>query len=92
MKNKIGEGRPGVVVYECVQRGSGRKCACKSIDKTTLNGPKKVEAMKLEVALLRQLAGIPNVVSMEDVMEDDQVRGGGANVTGEKTFDCMDAQ
>ena len=76
VRKKIGEGRPGVVVYECIERRTGKKCACKSIDKVTLSSPKKVEAMRLEVALLRQLAGIPHVVSMEHVVEDEQVSDG----------------
>ncbi|GJP77925.1 hypothetical protein CLOP_g8250 [Closterium sp. NIES-67] len=69
---KIGEGRPGVVVYACTVRKTGRALACKSIDKKTLDDDKKAEALRLEVELMKQLSVHGGVVSVRDAVEDDK--------------------
>ncbi|CAI5536589.1 unnamed protein product [Closterium sp. Naga37s-1] len=69
--DKIGEGRPGVVVYACTARRSGRALACKSIDKKTLDDDKKAEALRLEVELMKQLGVHGGIVSVRDAIEDD---------------------
>ncbi|CAI5536623.1 unnamed protein product [Closterium sp. Naga37s-1] len=71
--DKIGEGRPGVVVYACTARRSGRALACKSIDKKTLDDDKKAEALRLEVELMKQLGVHGGIVSVRDAIEDDTV-------------------
>ncbi|CAI7908978.1 unnamed protein product [Closterium sp. NIES-53] len=70
MGRKVGQGRKGVTVYQCVERRTGRQYACKTIDKVTLTGGRKEEAVRTEVAIMRKLQGHPHIVEIKDTAED----------------------
>ncbi|CAI5467535.1 unnamed protein product, partial [Closterium sp. Yama58-4] len=69
---KVGEGRSGVVVRACVERKSRARFACKSIAKTTLGDAKKVEALRVEVAVMEAVGSHANIVALHDTVEDAQ--------------------
>lgn len=73
---KVGEGRCGVSVRRCVERSTGRAYACKSTPKSMLLEPRKVDALRTEVAILEMLQGSPGIVQLHQVLEEPQVRRG----------------
>lgn len=72
MGPELGKGGKGTVVYECTERTSGKKYACKSIPKAELKDWKAAEALKTEVEVMRLLSDHPHIVTFKDMVEDVQ--------------------
>ena len=72
MGHEIGRGQYGVIRV-CSDKASGRRYACKSIDKRKLSELGREEVVK-EVKIMRMLSGHPAVVELNGVYEDHKVR------------------
>ena len=71
--NVLGDGFMGVV-YRCTEKKTGQSWACKTIQKTSLSCTEDVASLRNEVAALRILGDHLAVVSLHDVVEDEDVR------------------
>uniref|UniRef100_A0A251UE45 non-specific serine/threonine protein kinase n=1 Tax=Helianthus annuus TaxID=4232 RepID=A0A251UE45_HELAN len=66
---KLGHGRFGTV-FVCINKGSGERYACKSIEKSKLLTDDDVEDVRREIQIMHLLAEHPNVVSIKGEYED----------------------
>lgn len=73
LEEKLGDGCMGVV-YRCTEKKTGRSWACKTIQKSNLSCAEDVAGLRDEVAALRILQNHSAVVSLHEVVEDDDVR------------------
>ncbi|KAK8672095.1 hypothetical protein V6N13_110469 [Hibiscus sabdariffa] len=66
---KLGQGQFGTT-FLCVEKGTGKEYACKSIAKRKLVTPEDVDDVKREIQIMHHLAGHPNVVKIKEAYED----------------------
>ncbi|KAK8562219.1 hypothetical protein V6N13_148680 [Hibiscus sabdariffa] len=66
---KLGQGQFGTT-FLCVEKGTGKEYACKSIAKRKLVTPEDVDDVKREIQIMHHLAGHPNVVTIKEAYED----------------------
>ncbi|KAI3924466.1 hypothetical protein MKW98_032667 [Papaver atlanticum] len=66
---KLGQGQFGTTFY-CLEKGSGKEFACKSIAKRKLTTEEDVEDVRREIQIMHHLAGHPNVISIKGAYED----------------------
>ncbi|KAL2327315.1 hypothetical protein Fmac_020742 [Flemingia macrophylla] len=66
---KLGQGQFGTT-FLCVQKGSNKDFACKSIAKRKLTTQEDVEDVRREIQIMHHLAGHPNVVQIVGAFED----------------------
>ncbi|XP_073274126.1 calcium-dependent protein kinase 20-like [Primulina huaijiensis] len=66
---KLGQGQFGTT-YLCVEKGTNKEFACKSIPKRKLTTEEDVEDVRREIQIMHHLAGHPNVISIVGAYED----------------------
>ncbi|EOY08541.1 hypothetical protein SCA6_002042 [Theobroma cacao] len=66
---KLGHGQFGTT-FLCVEKGSGKECACKSIAKRKLTTQDDVDDVRREIQIMHHMAGHPNVISIKGAYED----------------------
>lgn len=66
---KLGQGQFGTT-FLCVEKGSNKEFACKTIAKRKLTTPEDVEDVRREIQIMHHLAGHPNVISIVGAYED----------------------
>lgn len=66
---KLGHGQFGTT-FLCVEKGTGRQYACKSIAKRKLLTNDDVEDVRREIQIMHHLAGQPNIISIKGAYED----------------------
>ncbi|KAG0463472.1 hypothetical protein HPP92_019541 [Vanilla planifolia] len=66
---KLGQGQFGTT-FLCVERGTAKEYACKSIAKRKLTTKEDVEDVRREIQIMHHLAGHPNVISIKGAYED----------------------
>ncbi|RLN30846.1 hypothetical protein C2845_PM05G17620 [Panicum miliaceum] len=66
---KLGQGQFGTT-YLCVDKGTGREYACKSIAKRKLVTDEDVEDVRREIQIMHHLAGHPNIIGIRGAYED----------------------
>ena len=66
---KLGQGQFGTT-YLCVDKGTGREYACKSIAKRKLITDEDVEDVRREIQIMHHLSEHPNVVRIRGAYED----------------------
>ncbi|WZY83594.1 hypothetical protein YC2023_029978 [Brassica napus] len=66
---KLGQGQFGTT-FLCVEKGTGKEYACKSISKRKLLTDEDVEDVRREIQIMHHLAGHPNVISIKGAYED----------------------
>ncbi|GLT88409.1 hypothetical protein SLE2022_064360 [Rubroshorea leprosula] len=66
---KLGHGQFGTT-FLCVEKGTGKEYACKSIAKRKLITADDVDDVKREIQIMHHLAGHPNVISIRAAYED----------------------
>ncbi|TMW91113.1 hypothetical protein EJD97_014778 [Solanum chilense] len=66
---KLGQGQFGTT-FKCVEKGTGKEYACKSIAKRKLLTDDDVEDVRREIQIMHHLAGHPNVISIKGAYED----------------------
>ena len=68
----LGVGALGVV-RRCIERNTGLEWACKTINKCNLEDKKDVALLQNEVAAMLELMDHSAVVTLHDVVEDEEV-------------------
>ncbi|XVF07495.1 hypothetical protein REPUB_Repub06bG0143900 [Reevesia pubescens] len=66
---KLGHGQFGTT-FHCVEKGTGKECACKSIAKRKLTPHDDVDDVRREIQIMHHLSGHPNVISIKGAYED----------------------
>jgi calcium-dependent protein kinase len=66
---KLGHGQFGTT-FLCVEKGTGKEYACKSIAKRKLLTHEDVEDVRREIQIMHHLAGQPNIISIKGAYED----------------------
>ncbi|XP_057427428.1 calcium-dependent protein kinase 20-like [Lotus japonicus] len=66
---KLGQGQFGTT-FLCVEKGSNKEFACKSIAKRKLTTQEDVEDVRREIRIMHHLAGHPNVIQIIGAYED----------------------
>ncbi|XVE61359.1 hypothetical protein DITRI_Ditri06bG0033200 [Diplodiscus trichospermus] len=66
---KLGHGQFGTT-FHCVEKGTGKEFACKSIAKRKLATLDDVDDVRREIQIMHHLAGHPNVISINGAYED----------------------
>nr|KYP44264.1 Calcium-dependent protein kinase 20 [Cajanus cajan] len=66
---KLGQGQFGTT-FLCVQKGTNKDFACKSIAKRKLTTQEDVEDVRREIQIMHHLAGHPNVIQIVGAFED----------------------
>ncbi|XP_027367364.1 calcium-dependent protein kinase 20-like isoform X2 [Abrus precatorius] len=66
---KLGQGQFGTT-FLCVQKGSNKEFACKSIAKRKLTTQEDVEDIRREIRIMHHMAGHPNVIQIVGAFED----------------------
>jgi calcium-dependent protein kinase len=66
---KLGHGQFGTT-FLCVEKGTGKEYACKSIVKSKLLTDGEVEDVRREIQIMHHLAGQPNIISIKGAYED----------------------
>ncbi|XP_043723908.1 calcium-dependent protein kinase 20-like [Telopea speciosissima] len=66
---KLGQGQFGTTFY-CLEKGTGKEYACKSIAKRKLTTDEDVEDVRREIQIMHHLAGHPNVIQITGAYED----------------------
>ncbi|XP_050379584.1 calcium-dependent protein kinase 20 [Argentina anserina] len=66
---KLGQGQFGTT-YFCVEKGTNKEFACKSIAKRKLTTQEDVEDVRREIQIMHHLAGHPNVIQIVGAHED----------------------
>ncbi|XP_022746175.1 calcium-dependent protein kinase 1-like [Durio zibethinus] len=66
---KLGHGQFGTT-FLCVEKGTGKEFACKSIAKRKLTTLDDVDDVRREIQIMHHLAGHPNVISIKGAYED----------------------
>ncbi|CAN6485007.1 unnamed protein product [Victoria cruziana] len=70
LEEQLGSGQFGVIRY-CYDKLTGETLACKSIAKDKLVTLEDVQSVKLEIEVMHQLSGHPNVVDLKAVFEEE---------------------
>ncbi|GER25280.1 calcium-dependent protein kinase [Striga asiatica] len=70
LREQLGWGQFGVI-RECVDKFSGELLACKSISKDRLVTREDIKSIKLEIQIMTELSGHPNVVDLKAVYEEE---------------------
>lgn len=66
---KLGQGQFGTT-FLCIEKGTNKEFACKTIAKRKLTTPEDVEDVRREIQIMHHLAGHPNVISIVGAYED----------------------
>ncbi|XP_022766041.1 calcium-dependent protein kinase 20-like isoform X1 [Durio zibethinus] len=66
---KLGQGQFGTT-FLCVEKGTGKEFACKSIAKRKLTTKEDMEDVRREIHIMHHLAGLPNVIQIIGAYED----------------------
>ncbi|GMI63313.1 calcium-dependent protein kinase 20 [Hibiscus trionum] len=66
---KLGQGQFGTT-YLCVEKGTGKEYACKSIAKRKLTSNDDLDDVRREIHIMHHLAGHPNVIQIIGAYED----------------------
>ncbi|KAH7512290.1 hypothetical protein FEM48_Zijuj12G0075000 [Ziziphus jujuba var. spinosa] len=66
---KLGQGQFGTTFF-CIEKGTGKEFACKSIAKRKLTTEEDVEDVRREIQIMHHLAGHPNVIQIVGAYED----------------------
>lgn len=66
---KLGQGQFGTTFY-CLEKGTGKEFACKSIAKRKLTTTEDVEDMRREIRIMHHMSGHPNMISIVGAYED----------------------
>uniref|UniRef100_A0A2N9H679 non-specific serine/threonine protein kinase n=1 Tax=Fagus sylvatica TaxID=28930 RepID=A0A2N9H679_FAGSY len=66
---KLGHGQFGTT-FLCVEKGTGKEYACKSIVNSKLLTDGEVEDVRREIQIMHHLAGQPNIISIKGAYED----------------------
>ncbi|WMV06924.1 hypothetical protein MTR67_000309 [Solanum verrucosum] len=66
---KLGHGQFGTT-FLCIEKGTGKKYACKSIAKRKLLTDEDVDDVRREIQIMHHLSGNPNVISIKGAYED----------------------
>lgn len=66
---KLGQGQFGTT-FLCVEKGTGKKYACKSIAKRKLISEEDVDDVRREIQIMHHLSGHPHVVNIKGAYED----------------------
>ncbi|KAK4768736.1 hypothetical protein SAY86_026886 [Trapa natans] len=66
---KLGQGQFGTT-FLCLERGTGKEFACKSILKRKLTTEEDVEDVRREIRIMHHLAGHPHIINIVDAFED----------------------
>ncbi|KAK0585104.1 hypothetical protein LWI29_023451 [Acer saccharum] len=66
---KLGQGQFRTT-FLCIEKGTGKEFACKSIAKRKLTTAEDVEDVRREIRIMHHLAGHPNVIQIVDAYED----------------------
>ncbi|KAK8590250.1 hypothetical protein V6N13_089011 [Hibiscus sabdariffa] len=66
---KLGQGHFGTT-FLCVEKGTGKEYACKSIAKRKLTSINDVDDVRREIHIMHHLAGHPNVIQIIGAYED----------------------
>nr|UXX22575.1 calmodulin-domain protein kinase 11 [Hevea brasiliensis] len=66
---KLGHGQFGTT-FLCVEKGTGKQYACKSIAKSKLSTQDDEEDVRREIQIMHHLSGHPNVISIKGAYED----------------------
>ncbi|XP_042016192.1 calcium-dependent protein kinase 20-like [Salvia splendens] len=69
MGRKLGQGQFGTT-FLCVEKGTNKQFACKTIAKRKLATPEDVEDVRTEIQIMHHMAGHPNVISIVGAFED----------------------
>ncbi|XP_060186789.1 calcium-dependent protein kinase 1-like [Lycium barbarum] len=69
IRKKLGQGQFGIT-FKCIEKGTGKEYACKSIAKRKLLTDDDVEDVRREIQIMHHLAGHPNVISIKGAYED----------------------
>ncbi|XP_041997406.1 calcium-dependent protein kinase 20-like [Salvia splendens] len=69
MGRKLGQGQFGTT-FLCVEKGTNKEFACKTIAKRKLTTPEDVEDVRTEIQIMHHLAGHPNMISIVGAFED----------------------
>ncbi|KAF3670760.1 Calcium-dependent protein kinase 2 [Capsicum annuum] len=67
--DKLGHGQFGTT-FLCIEKGTGKKYACKSIAKRKLLTDEDVDDVRREIQIMHHLSGNPNVISIKGAYED----------------------
>ncbi|KAI9113324.1 hypothetical protein K1719_015849 [Acacia pycnantha] len=71
LEKELGRGQSGVT-YQCREKMTGRKYACKSIARSKLMRKEDIEDARREILVLQHLSGQPNIVEFRGAYEDRQ--------------------
>ncbi|CAI0397100.1 unnamed protein product [Linum tenue] len=71
LQKELGRGEFGIT-YECVEKETGEKFACKTISKAKLRTEIDVEDVRREVEIMRHLPKHPNIVAFKEAYEDKE--------------------
>ena len=71
MGDELGLGQFGKIRY-CTDKVTGEVLACKSIAKDRLVKSKDVWSVKLEIEIMNNMFGHPNVVALKAVFEEEE--------------------
>ncbi|WCJ34149.1 Calcium-dependent protein kinase family protein [Euphorbia peplus] len=66
---KLGHGQFGTT-FLCIEKGTGKEYACKSIAKRKLTTQEDVDDVRREIQIMHHLSGHPNVISIKGAYED----------------------
>ncbi|KAJ7560947.1 hypothetical protein O6H91_03G007300 [Diphasiastrum complanatum] len=66
---KLGQGQFGTT-YLCIENGTGKQYACKSIPKWKLITQEDVDDVRREIHIMHHLSGHPNIVEIKGAYED----------------------
>ncbi|KAH0728994.1 hypothetical protein KY289_000182 [Solanum tuberosum] len=66
---KLGHGQFGTT-FLCIEKGTGKKYACKSIAKRKLLTDEDVDDVRREIQIMHHLSGHPTVISIKGAYED----------------------
>ena len=66
---KLGQGQFGTT-FLCIEKGTGKEYACKSIAKRKLVSQEDVDDVRREIRIMHHLSGHPNVVAIKGAYED----------------------
>lgn len=66
---KLGQGQFGTT-YLCLEKGTEKEFACKTIAKRKLTTEEDVEDVRREIQIMHHLAGHPNVIQITEAYED----------------------
>lgn len=68
---ELGRGEFGTT-FECVEKATGKRYACKTIEKSKISTDVDAEEVRREIEIMHRLRRLPNVVSIEEAYEDDR--------------------